>query len=266
MKRNVLLLFSFLINLQLTAQDPAEYRNEFAIIPAAGFNVSRIYVNQDAEDFVGPSSFKMRPDLGVSVNIPLQKGLSFRPGVHYRVRAGALNEPNDVFIQQSLSEIQELEGQFGQDGGFGFARAITQISDIDVSGKYVLHYVHFPLEFVYSITTGANSSLQIFGGPYAALALKGNAEVEADVDAGGFFQNTFREEIEFDFENDFKEFDYGFTVGGGFEIHRFLFTARYGMGLVEANQEDAEIFIPVPEGFSARNQFFEFGIGYMIGF
>jgi len=95
-------------------------------------------------------------------------------------------------------------------------------------GTIHLLYLDIPLAVKIFLSKGANKPY-VLAGPYAGFGISGKATI-----------NDQSQSIHFGsaYDEDFKDLDFGFTVGGGLEVKGFLFGLNYDIGLINIYSHD----------------------------
>jgi len=109
----------------------------------------------------------------------------------------------------------------------GYRRKWTE-ADTDYKLYNYLAYLDVPINAKYTFDLGG-PRFYLNAGPYLAFAVFGKAAAVSSDPAEG----TSEIDIEFGNEeiDDYKRFDFGFNIGGGFEFGSFVIGANYGLGL-----------------------------------
>ena len=106
--------------------------------------------------------------------------------------------------------------------------------------KTNLTYLTIPVNLKGKLPIGNNSRIFVNAGPYIGIGLSGTIEGEVEVPILG--KRSESVDIKFGNESDeMKQFAFGLTFGGGFELGRFLLGASYDLGLSE-NAKDSKIY------------------------
>ena len=184
-----------------------------------GWNLSTISINNsgDVDDSKSLSGF----NIGVIADFPLvPKILSFQPGVFYTTK-GAKVESGDKNNSSSL-----------------YTKATTRPQ-----------YIEIPLNFVGKIPVGEDTRLFAGIGPYFAFGVAGKNKVSSTI---GGVTTSSESNIKWDDDtpfnsgdpdqgyNKFKRFDYGGNLMVGAEIHGFILSAQYGLGLAKINSGSSD--------------------------
>lgn len=104
--------------------------------------------------------------------------------------------------------------------------------DNSICEKVVANYIDIPVNFGYRINLGG-ANLNLLAGPYLAYGVGG--KITSD-----FILATNERDIKWGTdknEDDFRPFDMGLNLGGGFEFNNFQVSLQYGFGLLNINAD-----------------------------
>lgn len=99
----------------------------------------------------------------------------------------------------------------------------------DGQTKFNLNYIDFPLKLVFNLSEDFN--IQV--GPYISFLV--NAKTKTDAEVLDYFNIDSEDELNRD---RFNSFDYGFTVGFGFDLDPIIIGFNYNLGFAQVAKED----------------------------
>jgi len=222
MKKTKTLLFVLL----LITLASSSFAQSFGI--KAGLNLSNMVMKDDDDTY--SDDYKMLPGfhLGVVAEIPFSDIFSFEPG---------------LLLSTKGFKFEESEEYLGE----------TMESKLKMS----LYYIDIPLNLKASFGSGDTKFYGTFG-PYVGMGLSGKYKSEVT-----FMGETESEDEDVkwgsDEENDdLKRFDFGVSVGAGFQFGSIAVGAGYAIGLANVS--------PYTEnGSSIKNNVLSVSVGYMFG-
>lgn len=184
--------------------------------PKIGVNISKYGYNYK-ESWAEPDiKFRFGQSVGAVVNIQLLDFLAFQPSASFTVKGVAY----DVSSWESGNAVYT-----------GYDRVRVT-------------YFEVPLNFAASINLGPGS-IQVFAGPYVALALVGRNVWDYEENIGGI-RETFKDTEKVKFKNNVSEadedvtgvsfyqkpLDLGVDFGIGYQYNHLLFNIGFAMGLL----------------------------------
>lgn len=113
-----------------------------------------------------------------------------------------------------------------------------------VKSKFNPLYVELPLNLVVTAPLDKTSSIFFNGGPYIAMGVGGKSKTDSKI---GPLTSSSSSSIKFSNDDPFtsqqddaaydklKRFDFGFNLGGGFQLEHLLLKVNYGFGLAKIN-------------------------------
>jgi Outer membrane protein beta-barrel domain len=192
---------------------------------------------------------------GVAVDIPLSTNISLRPAI--------------IYSKLNVSWNYSYPVANNYNGGF-YQREYHHIE--------TRRYLSVPINVVFHYKIGGNQLL-ISGGPYLSRALDGNfaydyndsqtfgsttVSGEYGYGSGKLKAGKVPEQYLFGFTY-YNSLDIGFSIGAGYQIKRFLFSAQLGVGLTNTQPHYSDT---APENSrdstKSTNRNFSFGIGYRV--
>ncbi|MDM1398136.1 porin family protein [Myroides odoratimimus] len=118
---------------------------------------------------------------------------------------------------------------------------------IDVTSQ--LSYINIPIMAKYYLVKGLNVQV----GPQFGFNVKAKNKINDLIIAGQNVQGTGFDDIDKDFKDSVKSFDFGVNFGAGYELPMgVFFDARYNVGLSKVNKE----------GEASKNGVFQLSVGY----
>lgn len=122
-----------------------------------------------------------------------------------------------VFVGRNINDnfSMQVEGLFSQKG--------TKDRSVGSGTKVRLTYFDLPVLFRFGSTTTNETHFHVFTGPVPSFKLK----AEASTESPDFTQ---------DIDDEVESFDFGWTLGAGFERNRFSLDARYTHGLMNIDK------------------------------
>lgn len=116
---------------------------------------------------------------------------------------------------------------------------------MDVNVVFKFDYLSLPLNLKYKVT----DDFSLFAGPQVGLLVGAKTGID-------FFGTSFS----VDTKDQFKSLDFGLNVGASYSFKKFIFDARYTLGLSNiADFEEADI-----QEVSFKNRAISFSVGYRI--
>lgn len=154
-----------------------------------------------------------------------------------------------ILSRFDLSKTIDLESGLLLSGRGSKAESYFTSSTTDnyTRSKFNPLYIEVPLNLVFRLPIESNSSLFIYGGPYASMGIAGKSKTESSI--AGIKSNS---ESDIQFSNDdpftsqqedasynkLKRFDFGLNAGAGIDLGKVILKANYGYGLVKINSTE----------------------------
>ena len=193
------------------------------------------------------------PSLGISYSYNFSPRWSAKIGIDYYWMKARFETPYNNIIYKGDVKIKNADG------------STTLIENAEVNIDYALvkdglfdnRYFAIPLLASYHMKKGWS----VIFGPYIAYKIQSNMTGKAtDVVLGG--GNLLAEEfIDFNESDQFNQFDFGFNVGGNYELRSGInFNLNLVTGVVDIFKKE---FTAPPGPYT--NLIFQAGIGYKIG-
>ena len=164
---------------------------------------------------------------GASVDIKINKYLTFQPGITYQTKGSKYNF--------SVNPT----GNF-----FGPRAAIS--TNINAT------FLDIPLNMMAHYDFNKNVSVFATAGPYIGYGLKGNIATRIS-----FLGTVIPVDQEIEWGDDLERIDYGLGFGGGLKYRNFSLAATYDLGL-------ANLVVDGKENNSLQNRIFRISLGYSL--
>lgn len=201
----------------------------------AGINAAKI---DNEVDNYNPI-WRIAPNFGIIAEQQLSSKFSLRSGLMYSSKGFALDIPT----------------YYNDKGAKGYDRVM-------------LNYLELPLQLVFH-----KGRFQVYGGPYAAIALKAKQKWDFTYTDEG---NLVSSKGEMDYEllwkenelentkNSFQAFDCGFYLGVGYELGNFLISTEFSNGFksISSSVPNHDRFAELPDPW---NQLFTLSVTYYFG-
>lgn len=194
----------------------------------AGLNLSNMVITDDNETYSDDFEMNLGYHAGVTVEFSLADKIGLETGLLLSTRGFKSSLEEEIF-----GELFKVESQFN------------------------LLYLEIPITAKASFDVG---SAKVYGalGPYIGIALNGNVKSEVTISG-----ETETDEADISFgsdenEDDFKNLDFGLTIGAGVEIKSIEIGLFYGLGL-------ANISPYTGAGSTIQNRVVGLSVGYKFG-
>ncbi|OCX54494.1 hypothetical protein BEL04_09660 [Mucilaginibacter sp. PPCGB 2223] len=189
--------------------------------------------------------------LGQDLQFGIRAGLSFA--------SQSISNPDIISTNSittyNLSIIAEkpLKNSFYLQTALGLTgKGVITYENAETS-TYKLTYVDVPLNVLYKFSLPGMGKLYVGTGPYLSAGLSGNVQFENT-------NNTSGQQLEFGSSQDYKRFDIGVNLTGGFELNNHLtFNTNYALGLNNIATDDATNTAVM----STKNRVFSIGLGFL---
>ncbi|MGN6494593.1 MAG: porin family protein [Agriterribacter sp.] len=204
MKKTILAFGSLLVCTVATVK-----AQQSSVFVKGGVNIANVTTDKDGnvDDAKGIASFHV----GLQADLPITKFFALQPGVFFTGKG------------------TKLEG--GNTSGDNWFRSTTRP-----------YYIEVPVNAVFKVPLGDESSFFVGAGPYVGIGVAGKNKVEGEILGVGF---SSTDNIKFSDDDPFtgdeegagygvmRRFDYGLNGTVGLQGKRAMISVNYGLGLAK---------------------------------
>ncbi|MGN6436017.1 MAG: porin family protein [Agriterribacter sp.] len=204
MKKTILVFGSLLVCTVATVK-----AQQSSVFVKGGVNIANVTTDKDGnvDDAKGIASFHV----GLQADLPITKFFALQPGVFFTGKG------------------TKLEG--GNTSGDNWFRSTTRP-----------YYIEVPVNAVFKVPLGDESSFFVGAGPYVGIGVAGKNKVEGEILGVGF---SSTDNIKFSDDDPFtgdeegagygvmRRFDYGLNGTVGLQGKRAMISVNYGLGLAK---------------------------------
>ena len=219
--------------------------------PKAGMNLSKYSQNYKDSDQEAHLKYRMGPSVGAVLDLPLTDFLSFQPSVLFSIKGAAADL--DKWSEENPNHTYD-----------GYARMRIM-------------YFEVPVNFAAKLDLGPGS-IQLFAGPYFAMAFSGRYITDYTVTKQDGTVDTEKSDEKIKFKNNVTEadqnvdgvagyqrpMDIGFDIGIGYQWNSLLFNVGYAMGLTNL-QPDYSGTDWDPKDYKFSNTSIFFNVAWLFG-